>query len=141
MRNLERIQEMLISEIRYGKATLPECCIHIAGHVSEPYSSYFVHIYERMRENRGEMFGEVFGENMEECLGLLPLTEEDKRIFLSLFSDSGFEDEGMQIRSIEQSKEQLQHTISTLETENTEKCRMAVGLGAMSGLLLLVVLL
>lgn len=141
MRNLQRIQELLVSEIRYGKATLPECCSHIAERIPEPYRSSFIHIYERMRENTGEMFGQVFREHMEVCLKELPLTEEDKVKFLSLFSDNGFEDEEMQIRSIEQSKELLQQTIGRLEKENTEKCRMAVGLGAMSGLLLVIILL
>lgn len=78
---------------------------------------------------------------MEECLKGLPLIGEDKLNFLTLFSDNGFEDEGMQIRSIEQSKELLQQTIGRLEKENAEKCRMAVGLGAMSGLLLVIILL
>ena len=94
-----------------------------------------------MRDNRGEIFGQVFRETMEECLKGLPLTGEDKLNFLTLFSDNGFEDEGMQIRSIEQSKELLQQTIGRLEKENAEKCRMAVGLGAMSGLLLVIILL
>lgn len=141
MRNLQRIQELLVSEIRYGKATLPECCSHIAERVSEPYKSGFVHIYERMRDNRGEMFGQVFQEVMGECLKGLPLTEEDTKQFLSLFSDNGFEDEEMQIRSIEQSKELLQQTSGRLEKENAEKCRMAVGLGAMGGLLIVIILL
>lgn len=141
LRDLQRIQEMLISEIRYGKSTLPECCNQISGRLAEPYSSCFRCIYDRMRENTGVVFGQMFQEEMKACLNGLPLTEEDKNHFLSLFSENGFEDESMQIRTIEQSKELLQHTITGLEQENTEKCRMAVGLGAMSGLLLLIVLL
>lgn len=129
-----------MSEIRYGKSTLPECCNHIAGHLAEPYGSCFVRIYDRMRENTGIVFGQVFREEMKGCLDSLPLKYEDKNRFLLLFPDNGFEDESMQIRTIEQNKELLQHTITALERENTEKCRMAVGLGAMSGLLLIIVL-
>lgn len=141
MRNLNRILELLIGEIRYGKATLPECCIRIAGRLPQPYNNSFVHIYEEMKENTGVGFGPIFHKHMEDCLNELPLSEEDKGQFLSLFGDKGFADEGMQIRSIEQNKELLQYTISSLERENKEKCRMAVGLGAMSGLLLVIVLL
>lgn len=141
MRELQRIQELLVSEIRYGKSALPECCIRIASHLSEPYSSCFARIYRRMRENTGVIFWQVFREEVKECLDGLPLTEEDKNSFLGLFSENGFEDENMQIRTIEQSKELLRHTITQLEQENAEKCRMAVGLGAMSGLLLVIVLL
>lgn len=141
MRSLQKILEMLISEIRYGKATLPECCGHIAGRLKEPYGSCFRQIHDKMLENTGVVFGQVFGENMEECLKKLPLANEDRTCFLSLFTENGFGDETMQIRSIEQSKELLEQTIAGLERENKEKCRMAVGLGAMSGLLLVIILL
>ncbi len=112
----------------------------MAERLSEPYGSSFGRIYHRMRQNAGDKFGQVFREEMQRCLKGLPITEEDKSQFLSLFDHKGYEDELMQIRTIEQSMELLQHTIGQLERENREKCRMAVGLGAMSGLLLLVVL-
>lgn len=141
LRDLQRIQEMLISEIRYGRSTLPECCNSIAGRLQEPYSSCFGIIYERMRENGGVKFGQVFREEIGPCLDKLPLTEADRKCFLSLFSEGGFEEERMQIHTIEQNKEMLQKTVSELERENKDKCRMAVGLGAMSGLLLVIVLI
>lgn len=140
LRELQNIQEMLVSEIRYGKATLPDCCIHISKRLREPFKATFVDIYEKMSENTGEGFGQVFREKMKECLDGLPVTKEDQNCFLSLFPESGFEDDAMQIRTIEQSRELLRHTVDRLEKEITEKCRMAVGLGAMSGLLLLIVL-
>ena len=40
----------------------------------------------------------------------------------------------------EQSMELLGSTEERLERENAEKCRMAVGLGAMSGMLLILIL-
>lgn len=141
LRHLQRIQELLISEIRYGRSTLPECCRQIAGRIPNPYKEYLIHVYNKMQENTGVIFGQVFNEYMESCLWELPITKEDRKNFLSVFAEQGFQDEGMQIRSIEQSKELLEHTIERLEAENNEKCRMAVGLGAMSGLLILIVLL
>lgn len=139
LRELQRIQELLVGEIRYGKATLPECCLHIAKRLPQPYRQSLFDIYNRMRENTGEGFASVFTQEMEGCLVKLPLTCEDRKIFLSLFSEGGFGENGMQIRTIEQSRELLQHTVDRLEQENREKCRMAVGLGAMSGLLLLII--
>ncbi len=141
LRNLQRIQELLVSEIRYGRATLPECCNHVAEHLAEPYREGFVRIYRRMRENTGVVFGQVFREELEECLGGMPLKSADKNCLLELFSDGGFADESMQIRTIEQKKELLERRIAEAERENREKCRMAVGLGAMSGLLLLILLI
>lgn len=115
--------------------------MQIAKRLKEPYGSCLIHIYDQMQENTGVGFGQVFRENMEACLSQLPVTEEDKAHFLSLFPDSGFEDDSMQIRTIEQSRELLLNTVRELERENAGKCRMAVGLGAMSGLLLVIVLL
>ena len=140
LRNLQSILEMLISEIRYGKATLPECCGNLAPRLQEPYSGCFRQISDRMEENTGVMFGQVFREQMEECMRELPLMDQDKSCILELFGDNGFGDERMQIRSIEQCRELLISTKDRLERENTEKCRMAVGLGAMSGLLLVIIL-
>lgn len=137
---MQRILELLIGEIKYGRATLPECCFHIAKRLKEPYKSSLNGIYARMLENTGVMFAHVFREHMKECLDKLPLSADDRKSFLTLFGENEFEDESMQIRSIEQCRELLQHTVSRLEKENMEKCRMAVGLGAMGGLLLIIIL-
>lgn len=130
-----------MSEISYGKTTLPECCRRIGERQPEPFAECFLHIYKSMQENQGDSFSGVFCENMESCLKELPVTEQDREDFLSFAKGQSFEDGGMQLRTIERSRELLQTTAERLEKENAEKCRMAVGLGAMSGLLLVVILL
>jgi len=132
---------MLQSEIRYGKATLPECCRHISEHMKEPYKSSFMEVFRRMKENTGEKFEAVFGEIFRQCFSKLPITEADKAQFLQFVSANSFAEEKMQLLAIEQSEEHLRHRAAELERENAEKCRMAVGLGVMSGLLLVIVLL
>lgn len=132
---------MLMSEIRYGKTPLPECCRRIGERQTEPLQTGFWHIYERMQENSGESFSEVFCEIMEDCLQKLPVAEQDREDFLTFARGESFVDGSMQLRTIERSKELLQTTAERLEKENGEKCRMAVGLGAMSGLLVVVILL
>ena len=46
----------------------------------------------------------------------------------------------MQLRAVESCRERLEKTRERLEREGAEKSRIAVGLGAMSGLLLILVL-
>lgn len=46
----------------------------------------------------------------------------------------------MQIKSIELSRQGLEHTADMQQREITQKCRLSVGLGAMSGLLILLLL-
>lgn len=141
LRILQGVLEMLMSEISYGKATLPECCKHIGDRCQEPLRSCFLEIYQRMQENMGEGFQEVFCDKMEACLKEVPITGEDKDNFLAFAKGKSFEDGRMQLRTIERSKELLGNTIESLARENGEKCRMALGLGAMSGLLLVIILL
>lgn len=132
---------MLMSEIRYGKTPLPECCKRIGERQPDPFGEAFLQIYHYMQENPGESFNGVFCETMENCLQKLPVTKQDKEDFLAFAAGQSYEDGCMQLRTIECSKELLEATVQRLEKENTEKCRMAVGLGAMSGLLLVVILL
>ena len=140
LRVLEHILELLASEVRYGRAALPECCSHIAGGLSEDFRAAFLEVGRRMEENLGASFGEVFGEEMEKVLERLPLSSEDRAHFLGFAARTGYSDSQMQMREIEQSRELLRDTRKKLETENAEKCRMAVGLGAMGGLLVILVL-
>ena len=130
-----------MSEIRYGKATLPECCRQMAVHLQQPYSECFRAVFQEMEENTGASFAEVFRAHMGKCLENLPIKKEDGEGFLHFTSENSFAEGKMQLRTIEQSRELLRNTIEELERENGEKCRMAVGLGAMSGLLLIIVLL
>lgn len=138
---MQHILEMLKSEIRYGKATLPECCRRISVHMKEPYQSSFMEVFYRMQDNTGEKFEVIFGETLEQCFSKLPITETDKEQFLQFVSPNSFTEQNMQLCAIEKSEDNLRHRAEELEKENTQKCRMAVGLGAMSGLLLVIVLL
>lgn len=140
LRLLQTIMELLCSEIRYGRGTLPESCGRVALRLTSPCQDAFRQIAERMKENSGESFEAIFRECLEGPLGEMPLTEEDMEEFFRFVSGNGFMDGQMQIRMIEQSREQLEAKAEGLERENAEKCRMAVGLGAMSGLMIILVL-
>ena len=141
VRVMVEILEILMSEIGYGKATLPECCRRVADRQPEPYRTGLLHIYTKMQENEGVGFAETFCACMEEILKEQPVTNQDKEHFLAFAKGEAFEDGRMQIRTIERSRELLRKTAEGLEKENVEKCRLAVGLGAMSGLLLVLILL
>ena len=140
LRSLGSILELLAGEVRYGRATLPECCSRTARHLTAPFGEAFQRIGNRMEENTGVSFGETFREEMEGVLKELPLETEDRENFLRFTSQTGFMDGQMQLRAMEQSLELLRGTWEKLEQENTEKCKMAVGLGALGGLLLILVL-
>jgi len=140
LNKLAEILELLAGEVRYGRSTLPECCLHIAGYLDTSFSEAFGRIGHRMAENTGLSFGEIFTEEINFLLEDQPIKSEEKEIFLRFAVQTGFVDGQMQLRTLEQSGDCLRQTVARLEKENAEKCRMAVGLGTMSGLLLLLIL-
>ncbi len=141
LRQLVGILDLFCSEVRYGRATLPECCRRLAGQVPVEFQEGLYQIGKRMQANEGDTFAKVFREYMEVPLGTMPLTEADREAFFRCMPRMGFADGQMQLKVMESSRELLASTIEKLEGENTEKCRMAVGLGAMGGLFLLLILL
>lgn len=140
LRELAVILELLMSEIRYGKATLPECCKALSSRVEEPYRTAFLQAYEAFEKESGESFQVILSGRLEQVLQSLPLKKEHRDIFLSPFQQQGFLDGQMQLRSMEQSLERLREQIQIQSKEQREKCRMSVGLGVMGGLLLVIIL-
>lgn len=140
LRMLGGILELLASQVRYGRATLPECCRHVAAQLDMPFNRAFRCVAEKMQENTGASFATVFREHMEKPLKELPLTLEDRETFLQFASETGYLDGQMQLRALEQSKELMSGTVERLERENADKSRVAVGLGVMGGFLLILVL-
>ncbi|MCM1057280.1 MAG: stage III sporulation protein AB [Firmicutes bacterium] len=131
---------LLAGEIRYGRGTLPECCEQAACRLNNSLKAAFKRTADKMRENTGESFAGVFKECTGGPLQEMPLKEEDREEFLRFVSAGTFGDGQMQLSLIEQSREMLETKAASLERENGEKCRMAVGLGAMGGLLIILVL-
>lgn len=141
LRYMQQILELIMSEIRYGKATLPECCGNIASKVVQPYSGALAQIWENMLKADGEGFAENWRVQMELALQNVPVTKREKEMFLGFATCCGLSDNGMQVRAIEQYRDMLASTIKMRETELEKQSKMAAGLGIMSGLLLTVILL
>lgn len=139
---MNRILELLVSLLQYGKNTLPECCRQLASQVEEPYRQAFVQVYRGLVENRGKSFAEVYTEIMGEALREVgALKEQDRQLFLQCILLQGGGDGETGVRLIRRQQELLKERIARLETENREKSRMAVGLGALGGILLIIILL
>lgn len=140
VRILREILELLSGEVRYGRSTLPECCSHVAGNFGAPFGDALEKVGQNMRDNIGLSFGETFQKEFEGALERTYLKDEDREAFLQFTRQICHADSQMQLRAMEQSAGFLRKTEETLERENAEKCRMAVGLGAMSGILLILIL-
>lgn len=141
IRELIRILEQWISEIRYNSSTLPECCRQIGRQREDRLGEICREVYREYTEAEGCSFLEIAEKSFRRQLRTLPLKKEDIEEFLRFAGKEGYADESMQIKSIELSRQRLEHTADTQQREIAQKCRLSVGLGAMSGLLLLLILL
>lgn len=141
VRQLVAILDMMMSEVRYSKATLPECCIRLSERLEEPYRVTFQTIWEQMSSNTGRAFARLFSDGMKECFQKLPLEKEEITLFLEFAGNCGYEDSAMQLVSMERYRERLKQLLEKLQDEAAEKGKMAVGLGTLGGLLLMIILL
>ncbi len=138
LREMCRVLELFLGEIRFGRSTLPECCFHLSDRTEEPYKSCFQEIYNASCKNLGESFGELCQEKLEKALEPLAAKQEDKERFLSCFRQNGFAEDRMQLRVLEQTKEELEGRLELLGKETESRCKLALSLGTMSGLLLVI---
>lgn len=139
LQSMRQILELFMSEIGYGKAALPECCKKVGERVEEPYRGALLEIHAGM-EKKENSFRECWHSVMERALKRLPVTEREKKIFLSFPDCCGLQDNRMQIRAIEQYRDMLNTAISCREAALEKQGKLAAGLGIMCGLLLVIVL-
>ncbi len=140
LREMIRILDMVVSEIDYGRSTLPECCAWIKEKTTHPYQNIFRKMLESTELENGQHFGDVSERIMHQELKNFPLGEE-KDIFIRCFSDVGYADEWLQRRSMERGRAQLSELLDTEEEDLKKRSKLAVSLGTMSGILLVLILL
>ena len=141
LRYMHKIFELFMSEIGFGRSTLPECCRNIGEKMVEPYKSALLSIGKNHGENHEENFFEKWEEHMENALFEVPVTKAEKEMLLGFSECFGVADHRMQIRTIEQYRDMLASAIKNREEALSGQERLATGLGIMSGILLTVILL
>ena len=139
-RELICILEQWISEIRYNRSTLPECCRQIGRQRKDCLGEVCDSVYREYAASEDAGFLELAQESFRRKLKTLPLKKEDIEQFLLFVGKEGYADESMQIRAMELSRQRLEETAEAQQREIASKCRLSVGLGAMSGFLLLILL-
>ena len=141
LRYMQQILEMFMSEIRYGKATLPECCRQVGTKVENPYKDALLSIHKETEKHNGSSFYEIWQAGMEQALKEVPVTKQEKGIFTEFCSCSKHTDHQMQLRTLEQYRDMLINYIRCREDNLEKQGRLATGLGVMSGLLIAVILI
>lgn len=138
---IRHIFQLFQNEITYSRASLPEACLRISKQVKEPYRSTLEAIHREMMQNAGRSFAAVWEKHMEGCMHFIQMEEEDKRVFLEFGNCAGHRDGQMQAQIIEQYMHRLDISVGRMEKDLSDKCRIAVTLSVMGGLMLVILLI
>ena len=141
IRGLICILEQWSSEVRYNRSTLPECCLRIGRHREDHLGQICAEVYEEYTAAEGCGFLEMAEASFRKKLNALPLKKDDIDSFLIFTGREGYTDETMQIRALELAKQELERMAEMQQKEIRQKCRLSVGLGAMSGMLIVILLI
>lgn len=141
LKQMCHILSMLEGQVRFGRSTMGECCGQIAGRVDNPFQNVLQEIAGEMKENKGNSLRQVSQTSFDKHLKKLVVSSKEKEEFMACFAHEGFEEEGMQIQSILRGRQELEAAMQELNESLTSRCRLAISLGTMSGLLLVVLFL
>jgi len=138
LREMKRAFAILISEIDYGQSPLSEAAENVAAKCAEPVRSIF------------ESFGAGLSGKVDVhtlwCSSITTASEtsffspEDLEIFKSFGKTLGYLDREMQIRNIEMQMDYINQKIDELEKTKDKSRKMYISLGALGGLMTIILL-
>jgi len=139
LREMKRAFSILISEIDYGQAPLSEAALNISEKCTAPVQRVFKSFGEGLfgKVDVYSLWGDVIEFMSEDSYFLA----EDLEMFKSFGKTLGYLDAEMQIRNIEMQLDYINHTIDELEKIKGKSRKMYLSLGALSGLMTIIVLL
>ena len=138
LKQLQLAITMLKAEIGYTLTPLPVACKQIADKVNEPISSIFNNLYEALDTNETTV-KEAFEHALKENIKGTYLEKEDVEAILALGKSLGYLDKEMQLNNIDLMLGYIDQKIQELNPVYTKNKKMYQTLGAMAGLLIVVI--
>lgn len=140
LRMLENVLFEFESIIRYQREPLGQCFRMTASEQQGELRQALWEVGKRLEEKEEEGIRQVFCEKLEGVLTRMALTRSDRELFYSFLPENGYADVELQMNLLEKCRTRIGRLWMELEKENGNKCKMAVSLGVLGGLLLLLVL-
>ena len=139
LREMKRAFSILISEIDYGQTPLSEATMNVSAKCAEPIGRVFKSFSEGLLGKVDVyLLWSATVESMKDESYFLP---EDLEMFKSFGKTLGYLDSEMQVRNIEMQIDYITHAIDELEKIKDKSRKMYLSLGALSGLMTIIVLL
>ena len=139
----ERALKEILQMIRWLKgaiisshASLPEAFQEVSERMQESFSLLLKQTSENIRKSPGVKLEELYRTCAEETLGNLPLSRQERNLFLSMGSALGYLDMDMQKKQLEFYEGEFLRLLEELRAEMPAKKKICQSLGIMGGILL-----
>lgn len=139
LETLKRMISQLKGEILYSNLPLPTAFLRTGQRGSGAAGRLFLAVAKRMEEEQGTSFEEVWNQETKAFFGACALGTGEMEQLSAFGACLGYLDRDMQERTMDFYLEELEQEIQTLRKNETERCRLALGLGILGGLFLAVV--
>ncbi|MBR5597888.1 MAG: stage III sporulation protein AB [Lachnospiraceae bacterium] len=137
----ENIMQMFLSEISYRKQSLAFAGYEIGEKIGGREGECFQRIFERMQQYRGEGFANIWIEEWNLYFKERKLQEEEKKLIEEFAVFTGFEDEVIQIKLVEEQREKWKERKLTIRKGQLERERIVWTISLCAGIVLILVLI
>ncbi len=133
---LRQMAVLLRGEIRYACSELPEAFEHVACRIEVPFKNFLMCLADELRLMDGQPFDILWRKHIESSLSGSCLTKEDKEALFRLGGQLGFLDREMQLAAIDLYLDELDASMISFGQTISQKQKLSLSLGILSGLFL-----
>lgn len=143
LKELQRILNYVVGEITYKQSVLSEAFLGASIKSREPFRSWLCKLGESLlrEEYADSSFYEVYESTLDDIRIGTRLRKTDMDILRSVGQAFGYLDVNTQRMSIKFEQDNLAEVIRQAESEVTNKSRISVVIGALSGIMVIIVLI
>lgn len=136
----EQIMQMFISEITYKKQTLALACYEIGEKVGGEEGAVLKKISTSMQQIKRETFHRIWREECQKYCKQEKIDRETGEMIMFFAVMTGFEDEIVQKKMIEEQKEKWKKLRVKLQDEHQERKRVILLLSSCLGIVMVLIL-
>lgn len=128
----------LIAQIQVEHASIPDSICKVSARLSGVFGEILQNIQKQYMENEGKPLFTIWQEEM----GLVQeyLNDEDTKLLLQLFDQTGFYDTRTQLKKLQMTLDIFEEEIKELETQREKRCRLYQSMGLMIGIFVIILL-
>lgn len=128
----------LIAQIQVEHASIPDSICKVSARLSGVFGDILQNIQKQYMENEGKPLFTIWQEEMGNVQEYL--NDEDTKLLLQLFDQTGFYDTRTQLKKLQMTLDIFEEEIKELETQREKRCRLYQSMGLMIGIFVIILL-